>query len=201
MVTAKLLLASMVMFVSSVVLGADTNGIISRVRRFTIGKRGGISHVREAFQDSRGWLIDRSIANFRKNPLTGMGFGLASDPDEVRVNVGILGVPAGAGVEKGFLVTGLLEEVGLVGSLFGLLMLVSLFSPVFRPDVPLPCVCLVLSVILTNLGESTFFSAGGGMLAWLLVGAARAMSAPASDYRSHSGRGPERRGRQLRGSV
>ena len=181
--TLGVLAAASALFVAIMVLGVDPGGVISRAQSFMVGKRGTTSGLGEALQTSRGRLIDRPITGFQEHPLTGIGFGLASDPEEFRIRTGALAVPVSATVEKGFFLTALLEEVGITGFLLGILMIVALLAPVFRKDVPLPCICLALAVMLTNFGESTFFSPGGGVLPWLLIGAAGAMAAGGSSHR------------------
>lgn len=123
------------------------------------------------FEHSRGALIAASWANFEKRPLFGIGFGIASDPRELvtRVMPGVP-VPVGAPMEKGFLPTTVLEEVGLVGSVIFLLLIVSIVRrPIHSQN--LSGTVLVMSGLLVNLGEMIFFALGGiGLYMWLMVG-------------------------------
>lgn len=127
--------------------------------------------VAEVFQRSRGALVAASWANFEKRPILGMGFGLASDPRELDpTSLPGIPVPVGASVEKGFLPTAVLEEVGLVGSALFLLLILSLIRPLTAAH-NLGAAVLVMSALLVNLGEAIFFALGGiGLYMWLMVG-------------------------------
>lgn len=126
-----------------------------------------------AFSASRGALVARSWGNFLARPVTGIGFGLASEPTAMKVQrVG--GLPIGASVEKGFAPTAALEELGLVGFTLLLVFLVSWMAPMMRRGVPTAPLALALGALLVNVGESVLFAGGGmGLLIWLLLGAAR----------------------------
>ena len=131
--------------------------------------------VDEAFYLSRGFLIERSLRNFQENRLTGIGFGVPSDPGMLAVQKEPLaGVPIGASVEKGLIISAVMEEIGLIGSLFFLLMLGSLFKPILGRHAGLPSAALAFSAIWVNVGESSFLALGGmGLLVWLMIGCAR----------------------------
>lgn len=134
--------------------------------------------VETAFYASRGFLIEASMANFREHPLTGIGFGVASDPTTFIVRRDpVLGLPLGAPTEKGFTLVAILEEIGLIGMAFFLMMLAALLRPVFSRRAPFAATVLAVSALAINFGEAVFFAVGGsGMLVWLLVGAARVMA-------------------------
>jgi len=127
--------------------------------------------VAEAFQDSRGRLIERSWNNFERNPVLGIGFGVASDPTSFQIRRDpLFGLPVGASVEKGLLLTAILEEVGIVGSIFFGLMLFMILRPLLRRS-PLPMIWMALTAICVNVGESVFFAVGGmGLFMWLIIG-------------------------------
>lgn len=133
----------------------------------------------KAFYASRGFLIEASMENFRQNPMTGIGFGLASDPASLIVKRDpLLGLPTGASVEKGFTAVAVLEEVGVLGTAVFLMMLAALMRPVFARGARFPAAVLALSALMLNFGEGIFFALGGsGMLVWLLIGAGRVMAA------------------------
>jgi hypothetical protein len=132
-----------------------------------------------AFHASRGFLIEASMENFRRNPVTGIGFGVGSDPSSFVVRRDpILGLPVGASTEKGFTAVAILEEIGLVGMACFLLMVAALLRPVFSRRAAFPTTVLALAALMVNFGESVFFALGGsGMFVWLLIGAARVMAA------------------------
>lgn len=127
--------------------------------------------VVEAFDRSRGKMIDQSLQNFSGSPLVGIGFGVASNPHAFAIDRDpIFGLPIGASVEKGFAVTALLEETGLVGvTLFGFFLVVFLRSIAKgRSWGPM---WLAVTALMTNFGEYTIFSFGAnGLLVWLMIG-------------------------------
>lgn len=127
--------------------------------------------VTMVFERSRGALVAASWENFQEQPVLGMGFGLASEPWELAPSsVSGVPVPVGASVEKGFLPTALLEEVGLVGSAIFLLFILSILLPLVRSR-NLVATILILSALLVNLGEAILFSLGGiGLYVWLIIG-------------------------------
>ncbi len=134
------------------------------------------SSLEESFQLSRGELIEASLENFYEKPLTGIGFGVASNPSEFYVTR-VFGLPVGAAVEKGFAIIAALEEVGIIGFIMLLALIGSLLSPAFRKQAGIAPAALALGALLVNFGEAIFFALGGsGLLVWLLFGAARVMA-------------------------
>jgi hypothetical protein len=132
------------------------------------------SDLASAFEQSRGFLIDRSIENFRENPILGIGFGIPSDPELLRIRRDpLLGVPVSVPIEKGFAPTALLEENGVVGGFAFAIFLIVLLRPAFAIESMAP-LWLALTGLMVNLGEALIFSFGGmGMLVWLMLGFSR----------------------------
>ena len=127
----------------------------------------------EAFEGSRGFLIDQQMANFYRSPIFGIGFGVPSDPENLWIREsGFLGIPAGASVEKGFIASTVVEEMGVVGAVIISLLLLSMLVAVWhQPDPAL--MALLLSNLFINIGEMIFFSPGAlGMYMWMAVGMA-----------------------------
>ncbi len=153
------------------------NPIKNALVNFTF-KGSSSASMAEAFYASRGFLIMRSFSNFLDQPLTGIGFGVASDPDSyvVRRNA-LTGLPLGAPIEKGFLPAAVLEEIGITGTGIFLIFLTSLLYPTLRRGAKISSAVLAMSALFMNFGESVFFSPGGmGLWMWLLIGAARVMA-------------------------
>lgn len=151
-----------------ILVGAD-GGMLSRL----IYKKGSTATLSlgEELDTSRGDFINKSLQNFSNSPMTGIGFGLPSIPSEVVMKVDpYFGLPIGAPTEKGMAFVALLEETGSIG--FGLMMSALLFMIVTRLRLALVMPLQVLiSTIVTNFGEATFFSLGGlGFLFWLIIG-------------------------------
>lgn len=113
---------------------------------------------------SRQFLIDMQLHNFQRSPLTGIGFGTALTA-EFAESATLVSAPT----EKGFIPTAILEETGLIGTLFFLIFLGCIFAYFIR-DKNMPGQGMFITLLATNLGEMTFFSLGGtGSFLWLLV--------------------------------
>lgn len=124
----------------------------------------------EAFYNSRGIGVESQWGSFLKQPLTGFGFGIYPSG---WIPVGVttfLGIPISAPVEKGFLPTAILEEIGIVGTLAFLGFLFPLAKRAIRTR-DLRWTSLFFACIFINIGEMVIFSVGGiGLLYWLLIG-------------------------------
>jgi len=135
-----------------------------------VSKRAGAESVIEAYDRSRGKLIDRMWGNIEKYPMIGIGFGVASNPSEMQVTRDpIFNLPVGASIEKGVLPLAVVEEVGVFGFLVVLLWGTSVLRVALEKGGA--AVGLLGTIILLNFGESTLFSVGGmGMLSLILLG-------------------------------
>ncbi|MFI5411071.1 hypothetical protein [Kaistia sp. UC242_56] len=135
-----------------------------------ISKRGEASNLMEAYQGSRGYLIDAMQANISMSPWQGIGFGIASIPEAMVVTRDpMLGLPIGAAIEKGVMPLAVLEELGIPGFIFVAVWIASVLRRSARGGVA--SLSVALTVLLLNLGENTLFSAGGfGMLPIILLG-------------------------------
>jgi len=156
----------------------------SKLESFLAKDDGGTS-LTESLEASRGGLMDKSMANFWDQPLTGIGFGVPSDPEQFDKNLerGPYGIPLSASVEKGFMPTAVLEETGIIGAGLTILLLVVLFIPTIgHPD---PTLFWVMATcLLVNFGEMVFFSMGGmGFFFWIVMGFCHAAALTAQDPR------------------
>lgn len=132
-----------------------------------------------SYQDSRGFLIDAMLANIRDYPLQGIGFGIASDPYGMIVDRDpTFGLPVGALIEKGVAPLAVLEEIGVFGALLTTAWILFIFRQSFVGG--LAPTAVLLTALFLNLGENTFFSAGGFgllpmiMFAWIYSSGERA---------------------------
>ena len=134
-------------------------------------KDDGDDSVVASLQDSRGELIRRSMNNFWDNPITGIGFGVPSDPSLLRIKYGPFGIPLGASVEKGFMPSAVLEETGLIGALIIIYLIGMMLYPILKVGGLMP-LWVVLGCVIVNFGEMVFFAigAGDGIYLWLLMG-------------------------------
>lgn len=113
---------------------------------------------------SRSGLINRSLENFRQSPIFGIGFGVSKDPI-FQQTATIFYAP----VEKGFLLSALLEEVGVIGTLAFVAFIVTMFVGLVRTR-NIPGVAMFASLLVLNLGEAGIFALGGHpALMWLFV--------------------------------
>ena len=132
-------------------------------------KRSDSTSFIEAADKSRGALIDKMFGNIQENPWTGIGFGIASEPEYMEVGRDpVLGLPVSALVEKGVLPVAIVEELGIFGAFAVLGWFLVVFRRVARAGAQ--HFAVVVTLVLVNFGEAMFFSVGGmGMLLLILL--------------------------------
>lgn len=148
-----------------------------------VWKRSSATTLAEAFDASRGFLVERSLDNFRLSPLFGIGFGLPSDPSSLNVSRDpILGLPIGAPIEKGVTVIAVFEELGIIGFLFFALMVALVLKPVFGASKSLATMGLATASLAVTVGEHILFATGGmGLVTWLFLGLAGVVGRPPTE--------------------
>lgn len=154
-----------------ILIVAQTDQVRSLVTSFA-QKRTENAEVSDLIQESRGALINQSLENYRSYPFTGIGLGVPSDYryNDMRNVETVMGIPVGASVEKGFLPSAILEEMGLLGAFFTVFIILSAIAIVSR-RASFPIVWLLFGVIFINIGEAVFYSIGGlGLYVWLMIG-------------------------------
>lgn len=136
----------------------------------------------EKSAEARVKKIDRMLANVRRRPLEGIGFGVASDPTDFGLFARdpILGLPLMATVEKGFMPVMMIEELGVPLGSLALLWLVAL--GVWSGRGGLLPLAVFATAICSNFGEAAFFSSGGNGLLLILL-ACWAVTEPAGTRR------------------
>jgi hypothetical protein len=134
-------------------------------------EKGGIASSREI-------QVRPQLEQFREKPIAGAGFGLAPESVDQEIQTsGVFGLPLSAPSEPGFLPLALLAQTGIIGAAAWCLMLFPLSRRVSL-HAPFEMVILFWAVMLTTLGEMTFFAAGGlGLQLWLLLGLCARFSA------------------------
>jgi hypothetical protein len=159
-----LLAVSMASLVMAPTIASKAQNFISKSGRAQVGG------FLDAYDRSRGGLIDKMVANIAEHPLTGIGFGIASELETMDVSRDpVLGLPIGASIEKGVVPLATLEELGVIGAFLVLLWVFRLLRTSARGGVDPLAVCL--TVLVLNMGEATFFSPGGlGLLPMILLG-------------------------------
>lgn len=132
--------------------------------------RAASANLIEAYDGSRGRLIQNMWDNIKEKPLQGIGFGIASHLEEMEIERDpLIGLPISASIEKGVLPIAIQEELGLIGFLAVIAwLLMALRRASLGGLVP---TSIALTVLILNMGESTFFSPGGlGLLMMVLFG-------------------------------
>lgn len=120
----------------------------------------------EAFTASRQGLVEECMSDFRRNPVFGSGFQVSWFTEELAQGQG--GLVLTSPIEKGVLPLMVLGETGLVGEIVFIAFLFSFFSGgrCRRLYITVTMMCVLL---VTNLGEATFFSPGGiGATLWIV---------------------------------
>lgn len=162
------------MLVVGVLLGfidLATRGIVSRPIVAFINKAGEQSELRDIDTQqvlaSRQGLIDLSMKNFREHPLTGLGFQVGTHETFIK-NATLYSAPA----EKGFLITAVLEEGGIVGAVAFLIFLMTLYGEFFASR-NVSAISMMTAFLTVNMAEVSIFSPGGsGAFGWAMVGVA-----------------------------
>ncbi len=143
------------------VFGFLTKGASDNVREGRVGLSEGVFATRTQF-------IAPSLDNFRKSPLVGTGFGIASDPGTFRINR-FHGIPVSATIEKGFIFSALLEETGILGTLAFIVFIVAFTVNAFRYG-KFSSYMFILTAFLITFGEMGFFSPGAiGPYIWFCM--------------------------------
>jgi hypothetical protein len=120
------------------------------------------------YQTSRGFLLDRAIANIQERPFTGIGFGVPSVDTEAPPTLDpFFGMPISLPVEKGNAFLAIIEETGIF---LGFSLLIWLgFRLVLSARYGLSAIMVASVCLAINLGDAVFFSPGGqGILILLL---------------------------------
>ncbi|HEY5552399.1 MAG TPA: hypothetical protein VIK52_10955, partial [Opitutaceae bacterium] len=163
---------------------AGGSGLAQGARQFIAKGSSGEMGVLEAYRESRGGLMEISLANFRANPVFGIGFGRNSWEAQGYANQnsdgGLLSL-AFAPTEKGQIATAVLEETGIIGFLAFLLM-IGAFVLFFSRQANVYGLGMFVCALGLNMGEMNLFSMGGlGMLEWLFIAFAGMLADRCSD--------------------
>lgn len=140
------------------------SGVYFNIIKDYLFKRTDAESLFEAAESSRGTVVDNMILNIENNPLSGIGFGMSSKLENLKVEYDpFFNIPISAAIEKGVLPLAVLEELGII---LGSLVLVWFIISCFRAaQIDVQKLCIVICIVCLNLGEYMFFSVGGmGML-------------------------------------
>jgi len=113
------------------------------------------------------------IAAIQERPVMGIGFGLGPQTlSGETVREGFWELPVSAPVEAGFLDLAVPMQIGVVGSVCFVLLMIALSSPVVRFGA-IPILMMFVTAFSVNFGEMIFFSVGGlGTHMWMLFACA-----------------------------
>lgn len=142
-----------------------TGRVSKSIREFVVKYNKAATTIEvEDVLSSRAGIIAQQWQTFLRHPLTGIGFQVA-DNEYFRRNATLFSAP----VEKGFLPTALLEEVGLLGTV-SFVLFIGLLAISLVHSRNGPGLVMLLTYLVTNLGEMTIFAFGGaGGMGWLFV--------------------------------
>jgi len=151
--------AVFLIFVASLAIVSQIkSGAMSEWIRKTSDARDDKRSLSEALTSSRMGLIAESMKDFRRNPMIGMGFQVA---EYTKYRTRGKGLVISASIEKGVLPVMVLGETGVLGTGLFFLFLASFYFTCARRRYYVT-ISLFSVFLVTNMGEATFFSPGGG---------------------------------------
>ena len=143
---------------SLAVVSQIKSGVMSEWIRKTSDARDDKRSLTEALTSSRMGLIGESMRDFKRNPMIGMGFQVAEyTKRQTRGRRFVIS----ASVEKGVLPVMVLGETGILGATLFFLFLASFYYTCSQRKYYIT-ITLFSVFLVTNMGEATFFSPGGG---------------------------------------
>jgi hypothetical protein len=159
------------LILATMVVPSIREGVASFVRK---GDEQSLSTVQDRAEalrtGSRGKQIFDDLDLMEEHPLFGYGFGVDRDSERtLDPNGGQLwGIPLSAPVEQGFLPLATVAQIGIVGSLFVLPFLFSIYRSARRGSAEEAA--LFAAVLGVNFGEMIFYSLGSmGLLLWVVL--------------------------------
>jgi hypothetical protein len=122
------------------------------------------SSFSESLVKSRGNLVNAQLNNIASEPIYGIGFKIPSN----RIAITKQSSNDLVFYEKGNMILACLEELGLVGCLIFVYLLISMILSTSKVNYGFEILAIIS--IFTTLGEATLFSIGGlGILIWTLL--------------------------------
>lgn len=155
-----------ILLVLIAVISEIQNNTISRWVRKTEDVDSDSRTLTEAVTASRQGLMEMCLDDFKRNPMIGMGFQVASYTEQMAE--GSKGLILSAPIEKGVLPVMVLGEAGSIGFTIFILFLISFYTGCGNRRLFITIV--MMSILLAiNMGEATFFSPGGvGGITWVI---------------------------------
>lgn len=139
------------------------NSISNSLSGFLIKSEGSGSFV-ESVEQSRGLLIKKQLANIEENMLFGIGFKIPSN----KIAITKTSSTDEVYYEKGNMLMASLEELGIVGTIIFVFVLIRLLRTSKKSNSEFQILAII--AIISAMGEATLFSIGGlGVFIWILV--------------------------------
>ena len=156
----------LVLTVAGLVMLQIAEGTVSKWLRKTDDLAGDSRSLTTAVTDTRMSLIMRDIADFQRNPLFGKGFQV-SEWHPAAFRAGAITIWS-APIEKGPLPIMILGEGGILGEIMFIIFLVAFVAFCLKRKYA-AMLTLFSCFLLSNLGETTFFSPSGvGGIGWIV---------------------------------
>ncbi|HKK17784.1 MAG TPA: hypothetical protein VJ952_03800, partial [Opitutales bacterium] len=143
-------------------------GISSRIGDFALKaiRGGGGEFSLAKMFESRIELISRSWNVFLEHPIMGINFGTDLSAGFI-ANASLFTAPT----EKGFILTAILEETGIIGASIFWAFIIAFYAYYFK-RANIMALSMMTVFLLLNLGEMMFFALGGmGLFCWCMLGA------------------------------
>lgn len=161
---------AIILFIAAgMVIGSFVVNLPNELIRDFLLKQSDASNIIEAIELSRGQIYYSMIDNIKLNPLSGIGFGIGSDPWLMVIKRhDIYSLPTSAPIEKAAMPLAVIEEIGIPGFIIvGIWFWVMLRRAAIGGFTRF---LVLTTVILINFGEFVLFSPGGfGLVTLILV--------------------------------
>ncbi len=146
-------------------LGSEASQLIDN---FLTKGESDVAGIYDAYKVSRFVLFEKMLVNIDKNFMTGIGFGVASDPLTMNIQRDpIFNIPISASTEKGMVFIMMLEEVGFFIFIIFMMWISYTFYKAFTNG--FVELMVFFTIIFLNFGESAFFSMGGLGLLFIIL--------------------------------
>jgi hypothetical protein len=163
----RAIIIGITLLLAAVGLTAIVPQVRDAVVDFTLKR--GEGTVKEALVRGRMYGAAGQLDNFLASPAIGHGFGVSPFAEANTKVVKFYGIPISAPVEKGFLPTAILEEVGLIGAALFLWWLAAATRLVAKGQTGI-FEALFAAALFVNAGEYIFFAMNSlGLLNLLLI--------------------------------
>ena len=146
----------------------------SFITKEALHKGNDTNQITDIFLRSRGYWIYTSYLNFLEHPYLGIGFGIPTSLEHdsnLIVRDPIFNIPISAPVEKAFLFSALIEELGILGTSAFLIFFFITTKYIYSKTRSIFSFLLYMSIFSLSIFEYYLFSMGQiGSFNWLWIG-------------------------------